>query len=83
MGCLGTLWGEALGPGDPHTWGSAPLPRAQGLLSPLLLSRNLLLKMLVLGLLCYHWLSRRVVCSDEEVGAGQQCGAVWGRALLS
>uniref|UniRef100_A0A493TR22 Transmembrane channel-like protein n=1 Tax=Anas platyrhynchos platyrhynchos TaxID=8840 RepID=A0A493TR22_ANAPP len=28
--------------------------------------RNLLLKMLVLGLLCYHWLSRRVVCSDEE-----------------
>ncbi|NWZ30142.1 TMC6 protein, partial [Asarcornis scutulata] len=28
--------------------------------------RNLLLKMLVLGLLCYHWLSRKVVCSDEE-----------------
>lgn len=28
--------------------------------------RNLLLKMVVLGLLCYQWLSRRVVCSDEE-----------------
>ncbi|NXF34747.1 TMC6 protein, partial [Nyctibius bracteatus] len=28
--------------------------------------RNLLLKMVVLGLLCYQWLSRRVVCSTEE-----------------
>ncbi|NXI69289.1 TMC6 protein, partial [Anseranas semipalmata] len=28
--------------------------------------RNLLLKMVVLGLLCYQWLSRRVICSDEE-----------------
>ncbi|NXQ79560.1 TMC6 protein, partial [Nyctibius grandis] len=28
--------------------------------------RNLLLKMVVLGLLCYQWLSRRVVCSAEE-----------------
>lgn len=64
-------------------WGSAPLPRAQGLLSPLLLSRNLLLKMVVLGLLCYQWLSRRVICSDEEVGAGQRCGAMWGQALPS
>ncbi|XP_040542550.1 transmembrane channel-like protein 6 isoform X1 [Gallus gallus] len=28
--------------------------------------RNLLLKMVVLGLLCYQWLSRRVVCSAKE-----------------
>ncbi|XP_075296685.1 transmembrane channel-like protein 6 [Opisthocomus hoazin] len=28
--------------------------------------RNLLLKMVVLGLLCYQWLSRTVVCSAEE-----------------
>ncbi|XP_064890267.1 transmembrane channel-like protein 6 isoform X1 [Columba livia] len=28
--------------------------------------RNLILKMVVLGLLCYQWLSRRVVCSMEE-----------------
>ncbi|NXJ68653.1 TMC6 protein, partial [Rostratula benghalensis] len=28
--------------------------------------RNLILKMVVLGLLCYQWLSRRVVCSREE-----------------
>ncbi|KAM6344551.1 LOW QUALITY PROTEIN: transmembrane channel-like protein 6 [Alca torda] len=28
--------------------------------------RNLILKMVVLGLLCYQWLSRRVVCSTEE-----------------
>ncbi|KFZ57973.1 Transmembrane channel-like 6, partial [Podiceps cristatus] len=28
--------------------------------------RNLILKTLVLGLLCYQWLSRRVVCSKEE-----------------
>uniref|UniRef100_A0A8D0EXL1 Transmembrane channel-like protein n=1 Tax=Strix occidentalis caurina TaxID=311401 RepID=A0A8D0EXL1_STROC len=30
------------------------------------ISRNLILKMVVLGLLCYQWLSRRVVCSTEE-----------------
>uniref|UniRef100_A0A8B9GFI5 Transmembrane channel-like protein n=1 Tax=Amazona collaria TaxID=241587 RepID=A0A8B9GFI5_9PSIT len=28
--------------------------------------RNLILKMILLGLLCYQWLSRRVVCSMEE-----------------
>ncbi|NXU53268.1 TMC6 protein, partial [Turnix velox] len=28
--------------------------------------RNLILKMVVLGLLCYQWLSRRLVCSAEE-----------------
>ncbi|XP_053939081.1 transmembrane channel-like protein 6 [Cuculus canorus] len=28
--------------------------------------RNLILKMVVLGLLCYQWLSRMVVCSTEE-----------------
>ncbi|NWX15432.1 TMC6 protein, partial [Aegotheles bennettii] len=28
--------------------------------------RNLILKMVVLGLLCYQWLSRRVVCSTAE-----------------
>ncbi|KAM4674714.1 transmembrane channel-like protein 6 isoform 2-T3 [Amazona ochrocephala] len=28
--------------------------------------RNLILKMVLLGLLCYQWLSRRVVCSMEE-----------------
>ncbi|XP_071620558.1 transmembrane channel-like protein 6 isoform X1 [Heliangelus exortis] len=28
--------------------------------------RNLILKMMVLGLLCYQWLSRRVVCSTAE-----------------
>ncbi|NXK12642.1 TMC6 protein, partial [Herpetotheres cachinnans] len=28
--------------------------------------RNLILKMVVLGLLCYQWLSRKVVCSTEE-----------------
>ncbi|NXC68141.1 TMC6 protein, partial [Anhinga anhinga] len=28
--------------------------------------RNLILKMVVLGLLCYQWLSRRVICSTEE-----------------
>ncbi|XP_074016049.1 transmembrane channel-like protein 6 [Numenius arquata] len=28
--------------------------------------RNLILKMVVLGLLCYQWLSRRVICSREE-----------------
>ncbi|KAM9280876.1 transmembrane channel-like protein 6 [Morus bassanus] len=28
--------------------------------------RNLILKMAVLGLLCYQWLSRRVICSTEE-----------------
>ncbi|XP_010719641.1 transmembrane channel-like protein 6 isoform X1 [Meleagris gallopavo] len=28
--------------------------------------RNLLLKMVVLGLLCYQWLSRRLVCSAKE-----------------
>ncbi|XP_068770266.1 transmembrane channel-like protein 6 [Struthio camelus] len=27
--------------------------------------RNLILKMVVLGLLCYQWLSRKVVCSSE------------------
>nr|XP_009667100.1 PREDICTED: transmembrane channel-like protein 6 [Struthio camelus australis] len=34
---------------------------------PLLLPlpRNLILKMVVLGLLCYQWLSRKVVCSSE------------------
>ncbi|XP_074703354.1 transmembrane channel-like protein 6 isoform X2 [Strix aluco] len=30
------------------------------------ISRNLILKVVVLGLLCYQWLSRRVVCSTEE-----------------
>ncbi|KAM6118846.1 transmembrane channel-like protein 6 [Phoenicopterus ruber ruber] len=35
--------------------------------------RNLILKTLVLGLLCYQWLSRRVVCSTEcwETCVGQ------------
>ncbi|KAM6245489.1 transmembrane channel-like protein 6 [Porphyrio hochstetteri] len=29
-------------------------------------SRHLILKMVILGLLCYQWLSRRMVCSTEE-----------------
>ncbi|NXV83789.1 TMC6 protein, partial [Atlantisia rogersi] len=29
-------------------------------------SRHLILKMVILGLLCYQWLSRRVVCSTEK-----------------
>ncbi|XP_040438188.1 transmembrane channel-like protein 6 isoform X4 [Falco naumanni] len=32
--------------------------------------RNLILKMVVLGLLCYQWLSRKVVCSMEEESRG-------------
>ncbi|GAB0197564.1 transmembrane channel-like protein 6 [Grus japonensis] len=28
--------------------------------------RNLILKMVILGLLCYQWLSRRLICSTEE-----------------
>ncbi|XP_050837305.1 transmembrane channel-like protein 6 isoform X1 [Serinus canaria] len=28
--------------------------------------RNLILKMVILSLLCYHWLSRSVICSTEE-----------------
>ncbi|KFQ26761.1 Transmembrane channel-like 6, partial [Merops nubicus] len=39
---------------------------SEGLPALLLLSRNLILKMVILGLLCYQWLSRRVVCSTEE-----------------
>ncbi|XP_053850736.1 transmembrane channel-like protein 6 isoform X1 [Vidua macroura] len=30
------------------------------------ITRNLILKMVILILLCYHWLSRSVVCSTEE-----------------
>ncbi|XP_041321898.1 transmembrane channel-like protein 6 [Pyrgilauda ruficollis] len=28
--------------------------------------RNLILKMVILSLLCYHWLSRSIICSTEE-----------------
>ncbi|KAG6936838.1 transmembrane channel like 6 [Chelydra serpentina] len=38
--------------------------------------RNLILKMVVLGLLCYHWLSRKMGCSEEdkcwETSVGQE-----------
>lgn len=34
--------------------------------------------MVVLGLLCYQWLSRRVVCSAKEVCASWQCRAEQG-----
>ncbi|XP_030143473.4 transmembrane channel-like protein 6 isoform X1 [Taeniopygia guttata] len=30
------------------------------------ITRNLILKMVILILLCYHWLSRSVICSTEE-----------------
>lgn len=43
------------------------ISQAHGLLSLFLLPRNLILKMVILILLCYHWLSRSVICSTEEV----------------
>lgn len=67
MSCTPAVWGEALGPGTLSVGLGPSIPRAQGLPAPLLLPRNLILKMVVLGLLCYQWLSRRVVCSTEEV----------------
>lgn len=56
-----------MGPHTPSAGLGPSIPRAQGPLALLLLPRNLILKMVVLGLLCYQWLSRRVVCSTEEV----------------
>lgn len=75
------MWGEALGPGTPSVGLGPSVPRAQGLPAPLLLCRNLILKMVVLGLLCYQWLGRRVVCSTEVSAAVQGralCGSVRG-----
>uniref|UniRef100_A0A663DLS3 Transmembrane channel-like protein n=1 Tax=Aquila chrysaetos chrysaetos TaxID=223781 RepID=A0A663DLS3_AQUCH len=45
------------------TWEKQDSPVAQVYVA---ICRNLILKMVVLGLLCYQWLSRRVVCSTEE-----------------
>ncbi|NXL38200.1 TMC6 protein, partial [Glaucidium brasilianum] len=45
------------------TWERQESPSARVYVA---ISRNLILKMVVLGLLCYQWLSRRVVCSTEE-----------------
>lgn len=72
-----------MGLGTPSAGLSPSIPRAQGHLALLLLPRNLILKMVVLGLLCYQWLSRRVVCSTEEVSAaapGPGSACVSGRA---
>ncbi|XP_069728924.1 transmembrane channel-like protein 6 [Phaenicophaeus curvirostris] len=44
-------------------WEKLDSPAAQVYVA---ICRNLILKMVVLGLLCYQWLSRRVVCSTEE-----------------
>ncbi|NXI41660.1 TMC6 protein, partial [Galbula dea] len=44
-------------------WEKQDSPMAQVYVA---ICRNLILKMVVLGLLCYQWLSRRVVCSTEE-----------------
>ncbi|KAM6317329.1 transmembrane channel-like protein 6 [Podargus strigoides] len=44
-------------------WEKQDSPMAQVYVA---ICRNLILKMVVLGLLCYQWLSRRVVCSAEE-----------------
>ncbi|NXS72321.1 TMC6 protein, partial [Pandion haliaetus] len=45
------------------TWEKQDSPVAQVYVA---ICRNLILKMVVLGLLCYQWLSRRVVCSTAE-----------------
>ncbi|NXT18066.1 TMC6 protein, partial [Syrrhaptes paradoxus] len=45
------------------TWERQDSPEAEVYVA---ICRNLLLKMVVLGLLCYQWLSRGVVCSAEE-----------------
>ncbi|KAM6111358.1 LOW QUALITY PROTEIN: transmembrane channel-like protein 6 [Pterocles gutturalis] len=45
------------------TWEKQDSPEAEVYVA---ICRNLILKMVVLGLLCYQWLSRRVVCSAEE-----------------
>lgn len=58
-----------MGPGALSAGLGPTIPRARGLPALLLLPRNLILKMVVLSLLCYQWLSRRVVCSAAEVSA--------------
>ncbi|NWU66662.1 TMC6 protein, partial [Pterocles burchelli] len=45
------------------TWEKHDSPEAEVYVA---ICRNLILKMVVLGLLCYQWLSRGVVCSAEE-----------------
>ena len=52
----------------------APLPQPAGLA----LHRNLILKMVVLGILCYHWLGRRVGALKDQV-SGDLGGAGGGR----
>lgn len=53
------------------SWGAtsvcqAPLPQSV----PLALHRNLILKMVTLGILCYHWLGRRVGTLKDQVRGG-------------
>lgn len=47
--------------------------------TPLVLRRNLILKMVILGILCYHWLGRRVgaLKGQVRVGPGGAGGGVW------
>lgn len=65
------------------SWGAASVPRSA--LSPPRLPvpyRNLILKMVILGILCYHWLGRRVGVLKEQVRWGCREGNPQGAALL-
>lgn len=43
------------------------------------LRRNLILKMVTLGILCYHWLGRRVAALQDQVRVGLVCGQAGGQ----
>ena len=66
----GAFWGTTPVPPPPR----APLSQHRPRLP--VLSRNLILKMVILGILCYHWLGRRVGALRDQVrgdlgGAGE------------